>query len=49
VIGRDDPFLQNNREFSDLLSRKGIKHKFYEWDERALQGQYWRQMARLYL
>jgi esterase/lipase superfamily enzyme len=49
VIGRDDPFLQNNREFSDLLSRKGIKHKFYEWDERAHQGQYWRQMARLYL
>lgn len=49
VIGKQDPFLQNNRQLSDALSKKGIKHKYYEWDGRAHQGQYWRQMARLYI
>ncbi|QPK64551.1 esterase family protein [Methylomonas sp. LL1] len=49
VIGKQDPFLQNNRELSQVLNRKGISHRFYEWDGRAHQGQYWRQMARLYI
>mgnify|MGYP001252767733 CR=1 FL=1 len=49
VIGKHDPFLQNNRELSDVLKRKGIDHQYVEWDGRAHQGQYWRQMARLYI
>ena len=49
VIGKQDPFLHNNRELSDVLNRKGIKHKFYEWEGRAHQGQSWRQMAGLYI
>jgi esterase/lipase superfamily enzyme len=49
VIGKEDPFLQNNRELHHILTQKGIKHHFYEWNGRAHQGQYWRQMARLYI
>lgn len=49
TIGKEDPFLQNNRELSDILRNKRIRHAMYEWDGRAHQGHYWRQMARLYL
>ncbi len=49
VIGKTDPFLNNNRELSHVLNRKGIYHHLYEWEGRAHQGQYWRQMARLYV
>lgn len=49
VIGKEDPFLQNNREFTHILNRKGIPHAYHEWDSRAHQGYYWRQMARIYI
>lgn len=49
AIGKQDPFLQNNREFSQILTCKGIGHAFYEWDGRAHQAYYWRQMARIYI
>lgn len=49
VIGKDDPFLENNRHLSHILTGKGIKHEFYEWEGRAHQGHYWRRMVRLYI
>jgi esterase/lipase superfamily enzyme len=49
VIGREDPFLDNNRHLSHLLWEKGIWHARHEWDGRAHRGRYWRQMAPLYL
>ncbi|MBS3963520.1 MAG: esterase family protein [Methylomonas sp.] len=49
AIGRDDPFLQNNRDLSRILHKKGAHAKLYEWDGRAHQGHYWRRMAPLYL
>lgn len=49
VVGRDDPFLDNNRHLSGILWRKGVWHALYEWDERAHQGRYWRKMASLYI
>lgn len=49
VVGRDDPFLENNRNLSRVLWEKGIGHALHEWDGRAHQGYYWRKMARLYL
>ncbi len=49
VIGDEDPFLENNRQFSDLLWRKGIRHAFHVWQGRAHRGHYWRRMASLYL
>ena len=49
VIGREDPFLQNNFHLSRLLHEKGVAHNLHLWDERAHQGYYWRRMAKLYL
>jgi esterase/lipase superfamily enzyme len=49
VVGDEDPFLANNRQFSDLLRQKGIGHAFHVWQGRAHRGHYWRQMAALYL
>lgn len=49
VIGNQDPFLDNNRYLSRLLSDKGIGHALHEWDGRAHRGYYWRRMAPLYV
>ena len=49
VIGKDDPFLQNNHTLSQILQQKGIQHTLHEWDERAHKGYYWRRMAPLYI
>ena len=49
VIGKEDPFLENNHLLNRILNQKGIRHAFYEWDGRAHQGSAWRRMAPLYL
>ncbi|MGR9085710.1 MAG: esterase family protein [Gammaproteobacteria bacterium] len=49
AIGREDPFLDNNRHLSRILWTKGIRHALHEWEGRAHRGSSWRQMARLYL
>jgi esterase/lipase superfamily enzyme len=49
VIGREDPFLANNRELSDVLTALGIRHALHEWPGRAHRGRYWRRMAPLYV
>jgi esterase/lipase superfamily enzyme len=49
VIGKEDPFLDNNRHLSEILWRKGVWHALHEWEERAHRGCYWRKMAPLYI
>lgn len=49
IIGKEDPFLENNRQLSRILTEKRIDHALYEWDGRAHQGKYWRKMAPLYI
>lgn len=49
VIGREDPFLENNRLLSEILWSKGVAHELVEWDERAHRGYYWRRMAPMYV
>ncbi|MDD2737841.1 MAG: alpha/beta hydrolase-fold protein [Methylomonas lenta] len=49
IIGKEDPFIHNNRQLNHILNQKGICHAYYEWEGRAHQGQYWRQMANLYI
>jgi esterase/lipase superfamily enzyme len=49
VIGKEDPFLENNRHLSRILWEKGIWNALHEWDGRAHQGHYWRKMAPLYV
>jgi len=49
VIGKEDPFLQNNEQFSLILQQKNIDHQLLVWDDRAHSGHYWRKMAPLYI
>ncbi len=49
TIGAEDPFLENNRYLSRLLSAKSIRHELHVWDGRAHTGGAWRRMAPLYL
>ena len=49
VIGKEDPFLDNNRYLSHILWLKGIWHAMHEWNGRAHRGSFWRQMASLYV
>lgn len=49
VIGKEDAFLENNKQLSLSLHEKGINHDFYEWDEEAHRPRYWRRMVQLYL
>ena len=49
VIGKEDPFLENNEYLSSILRQKGIDHQLLYWDDRAHSGQYWRRMATLYI
>lgn len=49
TIGKEDPFLGNNHQLSEILWAKGIWHAMHEWDGRAHRGWYWRQMVPLYL
>lgn len=49
AIGRDDPFLDNNRYLSRVLWTKGVGHALHEWDGRAHRGHCWRRMAPLYV
>jgi esterase/lipase superfamily enzyme len=49
VIGREDPFLQNNEQLSLILRQKNIDHQLLLCDSRAHSGYYWRRMASVYI
>ncbi len=49
VIGAEDPFLENNKQLSEMLTQKDISHQLIIWNERAHSGYYWRRMAPLYV
>jgi len=49
VIGKEDPFLHNNKQLSSVLHQKGIHHQFLIWDGRAHSASYWRRMAAIYI
>ena len=49
TIGKDDPFLENNRLLSRILAEKHVGHQLHVWDGRAHRGSAWRKMAALYV
>ncbi len=49
VIGKEDPFIENNVHLSRILASKGIHHQLHFWDHRAHSGYYWRRMAPIYV
>lgn len=49
VVGAEDPFLDDNRRLSGILSAKGVAHRLEIWDGRAHRGSAWRHMAGIYV
>jgi len=49
AVGREDPFLDNNRLLSQILTDLDVRHELHIWDGRAHCGRAWRQMVPLYL
>jgi esterase/lipase superfamily enzyme len=49
VVGQHDAFLDNNRQLSDALWRKGIWNGMHVWDGESHKPRYWRYMVQLYL
>lgn len=49
VVGQFDAFLLNNKELSDMLNGKGVKNKFYIWEDEAHKPWHWSKMLKLYL
>jgi esterase/lipase superfamily enzyme len=48
AIGRDDPMLAENEEFSRRLWAKGLWHALRIWDGWSHDWPYWRDMIRVY-
>ena len=49
IIGKEDPFYENNYQLSGVLSEKKVPHHFFVWEEEAHRPRYWRQMVKHYL
>lgn len=49
AVGKDDPFLDNDRHLSHILWDKGVWHALHEWDGRAHRSRDWRKMTLLYV
>jgi len=49
AVGKEDPFFENNKHLSAVLTAKNISHSLYIWDDEAHRPRHWRQMVRLYL
>jgi esterase/lipase superfamily enzyme len=49
AIGDGDPFIQENRDFSALLWRKGIGNALREWRGHAHDWPWWEQMIGKYI
>ena len=48
AVGRDDPFLQCNIEFNNLLDRKELPHQFHIWEGNAHRAADWKLMVPMY-
>jgi len=48
AVGKDDPFLDNNRHLCKLLEEKGVACQLHVWDGRAHRAGAWRKMVALY-
>lgn len=49
VVGKEDPFFENNKNLSAALTGKNIPHALHIWDDEAHRPYHWRKMVQLYL
>jgi len=48
AVGKEDPFLQVNKDFERLLREKDLPNQLHIWDGTAHQVSAWRHMIPLY-
>ena len=49
AIGKDDPNIQDNRDFSGVLWGKGVGNALREWNGWSHDWPYWERMIRMYI
>lgn len=49
AVGKEDPFFDNNKHLSAVLTGKNIDHSLFIWDDEAHRPRHWRKMVQLYL
>jgi len=49
AVGKEDPFYENNKHLSAVLTSKNISHSLFVWDDEAHRPYHWRKMVQLYL
>lgn len=49
AIGRDDPFLENNKHLSGALWKSGVWNAMHIWEGGAHKAKYWKRMVQAYL
>ena len=49
AVGEEDPFVQNNREFADVLESKGVPSRLDVWPGRWHRARFWRNMLPHYV
>lgn len=49
AVGQEDPFHDSNRELSQVLTAKDIRHQLAIWPGEAHRARYWREMVPNYL
>lgn len=49
AVGEADPFHESNRELSQVLTAKDIRHQLAIWPGEAHRARYWREMVPNYL
>jgi esterase/lipase superfamily enzyme len=49
AVGKEDPFFDNNKHLSGVLTSKSIDHSLFIWDDEAHRPRHWRKMVQLYL
>lgn len=49
AVGKEDPFLPNNRFLHETLKEKGIQNTLHIWEGEAHRPRFWQQMVQYFL
>jgi esterase/lipase superfamily enzyme len=49
AVGKEDPFLPNNRFLHDSLYKKGVHNTLHVWEGEAHRPRFWQQMVQYFL
>lgn len=49
AVGKEDPFLSNNKFLHEILQKKGIQNTLHIWEGEAHRPRFWQQMVQYFL